>query len=84
MNLNKQVNTIDSREDFVSFVRSLLYNLKEEPDSWENCDIGSYLEAIAGWVEDMDGYYTNQGEPVPQQLNWKVLGQILLAAKFYE
>ena len=84
MSLNEQVNTIASREHFVSFVRSLLYNLKEDPDSWENRDLGSYLDAIVGWVEDMEGYYANRGESLPQQPNWKVLGQILLAAKFYE
>ncbi len=84
MNLNEQVNTIHSREDFVSFARGLLHNLRENPASWENRDLESYLDAIAAWVEDMDGYYENRGEPVPWQPNWRVLGQILLAAKFYE
>lgn len=84
MNLNEQVNTIASREDFVSFVRNLLNNFREDPGSWENRDLVSFLNAIAAWVEDMEGYYENRGELMPQQPDWKVLGQIFLAAKFYE
>jgi len=84
MNLNEQVDSIRSREDFVLFVRSLLRDFEDNPNNWQNDDLKSYLDAIAAWVDDMDGFYQNQGEPVPLQLDWKVLGQILLAAKFYE
>jgi hypothetical protein len=84
MNLNEQVDAINSREEFVSFVRALLRDFKQDPGSWENDRLESFLNAIAGWVEDVDGYYSNLGEPVPDQPSWKVLGQILLAAKVYE
>lgn len=84
MNLSEEANNIQSRTDFVSFVRVLLQNFEENSDSWENKDVGSYLDAIAAWVEDMDGYFQNRGEPIPQQPDWKLFGQILLAAKFYE
>jgi hypothetical protein len=82
--LNEQVYAIRSREDLISFVRALHRNLEESPDEWENIDLGSYLDALAAWIEDMDGYYQNRGEPVPEQPNWMVLGHILLAAKVYE
>ena len=84
MSLNEQVNGIQTRADFVLFVRDLLQNLRQKPDDWENQGIEAYLDAIAAWVEDMDGFYLNQGVPVPQQPDWKLLGQILLAAKYYE
>lgn len=84
MNLNEQVNTIESRADFVLFVRNLLNDLKEKPGKWENSDLPSFLEAIAAWAEDMDSYYENRGEKLTEYVGWKTFGQVLLAGKFYE
>ncbi len=84
MNLTEQMNTVFSRQDFVSCVRALRDDLRENPDNWENSDLESFLNAMATWVEDMDGYYINRGQPVPQQPNWQVLMDILRAAKVYE
>jgi hypothetical protein len=84
MDLNERVNTIQQRDDFVGFVRALSVSLDDERSDWENCDLSSYLEALAAWVADMDGYYKNRGEAVPQQPTWKTLAQVLLAARVYE
>lgn len=75
---------IQGREDFVNFVRALLADHKSHPNAWENGDLTSYLEALAAWVADMDGYYKSKGESVPDQPTWKTLGQIMLAATVYE
>jgi hypothetical protein len=82
--LNEQVESISSRQDFVGFLRSLLDDLRRDPTSWGNRTLESFIEAMAAWTEDMNGYYQNRHELTPEQSNWKVLGQILLAAKFYE
>jgi hypothetical protein len=82
--LDEQVKTIRSREDFIDFTRALLNDLNERPEQWGNADLLSYLEALCAWVEDMDGYYLNRGEPIPKDPNWMVFGQILLAARIYE
>jgi hypothetical protein len=82
--LDEQVDEIRSRNDFTAFARALLKNLREHPEQWENNDLISYLDALSAWVEDMDGYYINRGEPVPEVSNWRVLGQMLLAARIYE
>jgi hypothetical protein len=84
MSIAEQVNSIRSREDFVAFVRALNKDLKDNPQSWENDNLDRFLEALSAWVEDMDGYYLNQGKPVPQQLDWKSFGDMLMAAKMYE
>ncbi len=84
MTLNEHHNAIRSREDFVTFVNALSQDLRTNKESWENGTLERFLEALGAWVEDMDGYYINQGKPVPQQPDWKVLGDILLAAKMYE
>ena len=75
--MENKVDTISSREDFVCFVRDLLQGYRHKPDAWENRDLETYLEAIAAWVEDMDGYYGNRGEPVPPQPSWKLFGEVL-------
>jgi hypothetical protein len=84
MSLDQRVEAIRSRDEFVSFVRFLRSSLGAKGNGSENRNLESYLEAIAAWVEDMDGYYQNRGQPVPQQPDWKVLGEILLAATLYE
>ncbi len=82
--LEDQVAHLQTREDFHSFLHNLLRDFKDNPKEWANDSLPSYLEALAGWVDDMDGYYQNCSEPVPIQPTWKTLGQILLAARVYE
>jgi hypothetical protein len=82
--LREWAGDIRSREDFVQFARALAANLRENPDEWTNADLGAYLESLGAWVEDMEGYYQNRGEPAPEQPTWKTLGEILCAAKVYE
>jgi hypothetical protein len=82
--LNDQVRSIQTRQEFVAFVRELLHNLQASPGEWENPTLESYLEALAAWVEDCDGFYANRGEEVPREPSWKTLGEVLLAAKQYE
>jgi hypothetical protein len=82
--LNGQLQLLHSREDLAALIRSLADDFRRKPEEWENGDLTSYLEAMAAWVDDSDGYHRNRGEAVPDQATWKALGQILLAAKVYE
>jgi hypothetical protein len=82
--LNDQVDSIKTRKDLAAFVHELLHHLRMNPGEWENQTLESYLEALAAWVEDCDGFYANRGETVPQDPSWKFLGEALLAAKVYE
>jgi hypothetical protein len=84
MTLTDYNNSIHSREDFVAFVKALSKDLCDNPTSWENANLEHFLEALGAWVDDMDGYYLNQGKTVPQQPNWKVVADMLMAAKMYE
>jgi len=84
MALVDQVNSIRSREDFVSFVYALRKDFKDNPQDWENKNLGTFLEALASWVGSMDGFYKNQGRTPPSQLDWKILGDIFMAARIYE
>lgn len=84
MTLIEYNNSIRSREGFVEFTKALRKDLHDNPASWENSTLERFLEAIGAWVEDMDGYYVNQASSVPEPLDWKVVGDILMAAKMYE
>jgi hypothetical protein len=84
MTLDEHTNSIRSRADFVAFVKALSKDFRDNPATWENASLESFLEALGAWVEDMDGYYINQGKPVPQQPDWKVAADMLMAAKMYE
>ena len=84
MTLAELNNSIGSREDFVAFVKAMSKDLRENPSTWENTNLESFLEALGSWVEDMDGYYINQGKPVPTQPDWKVAADMLMAARTYE
>jgi hypothetical protein len=82
--LTETVEQIQTQSDFVAFAHALVKNLKEKPEEWENRDLGSFLEALAAWVDDMYGYYQGKGDPIPLHPSWKTLGQILLASRMYE
>lgn len=79
-----EVKTIQTKKDFINFLRALKNDYVENLSSWENKDIEAFLEAMASWVEDMDGFYINQGLPVPEKPNWKVFADILMGGKLYE
>ena len=75
---------IKTKNDLVKFVESLAKEASTASKDWENEDLPSFLEAMAAWIEDMDGYYKNRGEPIPSQPSWKTIGEILKAATIYE
>jgi hypothetical protein len=75
---------VNSKEDFVKFMSSLINDLKDNPQKWENRSLLEYLEAIQSWTEDMDGYYVNNNLPVPENVSWNVFANILTAARIYE
>jgi hypothetical protein len=82
--LEELVEKIQTPKDLSQFIQALHAAFKEKPGEWENAELGPYLEAIGAWVHDMEGYFKSRAEAVPNQPTWKILGQILLAAKMYE
>ena len=84
MIVEQMVENVRSKEDFINFIQELSNDFKSNIKSWENRSVDNYLEAIADWVEGMDNYYINMNKPVPQNIHWKVLADIFMAAKMYE
>ena len=77
MHLPELVRRVDSRESFLAFVAALHADLRSDAASWENPSLDRYLEALHSWTEDM-------GERLPQSPSWRILADILYAAKIYE
>jgi len=73
-----------SRAELVGFLEQLADSLLEEPELWENADLESFLRAWSAWLDDMDGFFVNRGEPVPESPSWQLVAQMLLAARIYE
>ncbi len=83
-NLNAAVNKIRTRQDLAEFVRLLRADLQTDPSSWENGSLDRFLDAAASWIEDMHGWYKNQGLEFSEDQPWRLIAQILIAAKHYE
>jgi hypothetical protein len=75
---------IRARQDLASFIRELAKNFRNNPDEWKNATVDSFLEALAAWTNDMDGYYRNKNEDVPVNPQWKTIADMLMAASVYE
>jgi hypothetical protein len=96
MNANSSVSTsqaqdsklanhgVSSRADFVRFLQAMAEEFRERPAYWENTNLASYLDAMAAWADDMEGFYKTQGQAPPEQPTWKLLADLLLAARVYE
>ena len=75
---------VHSKADFINFLKELSKNYKNSPDEWETKKLGSFFEAMAGWVGDMEGYYQNNHLKEPADINWGFIANMFLAAKIYE
>ncbi|MFY4723357.1 DUF7660 family protein [Streptomyces sp. LaBMicrA B280] len=75
---------VGSREDLAAFVRSLRLHHAEEGMSWENADLPSFLEALAAWLDDADGWYGSTGRELPPGGDWAFFARAPRAATMYE
>ncbi len=76
--------SIKTKEDFISFLNELSNDKTAKDDKWENKSLEDYLDSIARWVEDMDGYYHNTNRTIPENINWQFIAELLYVGKIYE
>lgn len=82
--INTKVHNINTKQDFLAFLELLIQDLRTKPGEWENNNLESYLGAVSSWTADMEGYFINNNLPVPEKVDWRTFGMILMAAKVYE
>lgn len=76
--------TVSSRNDFVKFVEYLNRDYQQKRDEWQNKTLEQFLSGLAGFTNDMDGYYKNMGETVDvERITWRMAAEMLLAATVY-
>lgn len=81
----KSYNNVEfhTKEEFVKLLYELSDSFKRSSEEWENQTIDSFLDALAGWVTDMDGYYINFGRKIPENIEWNVIADMIIAARDY-
>ncbi|MDB5051397.1 MAG: hypothetical protein JWO30_4468 [Fibrobacteres bacterium] len=84
MEIGEKADQVKTKKDLVDFIRNLIEDLQKNKSTWENPTLETYLEAMAAWIEDSDGYYLNQNRPVPIEPTWNNVADMLIAAKMYE
>lgn len=84
MTLTERAQSIRSSEDFVAFLEALSADFATGRGRWTNADLPSFLEAMAAWSQDMDGFYASTGEDLTKVSPWRVMADMLMAARTYE
>lgn len=75
----RQINT---RSELATLVAEIA---AEDTSTWDNSDLGAFLEALSGWIEDCDGYYANTGSKLnADSPSWQLFADALQAAKIYQ
>ena len=69
------------REEFLNFIK----DFRKNSENFENNNLGTFLEAIERYSEDIDGYYSNTKQNIDlDKVDWKVFSDILKGASIYE
>ena len=84
MILAERARAVHTREDLAAFVAELKADFDANRGDWTNADLASFLEAMAAWVQDMDSYYQNTGQRPAELPPWRIVADILMAARMYE
>lgn len=50
---------VKDRQSFIKFLDLLRQDLIHHPETWENKTLPDFLEALASYAEDIQGYYDN-------------------------
>ena len=73
------------RQSFVVFLQLLHKDFITNPENWENKTLPNFLQSLASYAEDIQGYYNNLNINIDADIpNWKVFADIFLGAKIYE
>lgn len=76
------IKKIENKEDFIHFLYLLSEDFEKNLQQWENQTVPAFLEQMASWIEDYSICPANDIEW--NNINFKVLAQILYMGKIYE
>ncbi|MBO9658125.1 MAG: hypothetical protein J7527_04805 [Chitinophagaceae bacterium] len=78
-------NNINSRESFIEFIELLHADLNQNKEKWENSTLETFLETLAQYAKDIQGYYDYSTPGINADTpSWKVFADMLIGASVYE
>lgn len=76
---------VTDRQTFIQFLELFQGDLAKNPGDWENNTLSSFVEAMAAYTSDIQGFYDNTNQNINADLpSWKVFADILRGARIYE
>jgi hypothetical protein len=77
--------TVQSRQQLIDHLFRLLDDFDGAGDLWANRDVYTFLQAVAAWLDDSEGYYRDSGTAGDaEQPSWQLFADALSAAADYE
>lgn len=77
--VESQLATISSHEDLAKFIEMLGENYESNEEFAETA-LSSYLDGAAIFLEGMERAYAKRGEEVPEQPDWRFVGELFYKA----
>jgi len=75
---------ISNREQLIRALNALVDRIAESHEPIENDRTEIFLEALTRYVEDIDGWYKNQGLDIAAVSPWQVFYDSIEGALIYE
>jgi hypothetical protein len=81
--LHAALDSLETRDDFVRFVRLLVESFREPGAPWENAAMESFLSALASAAQNLENYYDSDDEAARNVASptWKAIAGLLFAAR---
>ena len=76
--------SVKTAEELADVVNAIARDWETDGRAWQNQTAGAFVEALAAWLTDMQGYYANRGTTVAAQSPWQVMADAVSAARYYE
>ena len=59
---------VENRKEFIDSIEKMSRDLRENPENWENKSLEDFLEAVARYTVDIQGYYDNTKQNIDVQM----------------
>ncbi|MEY9911410.1 hypothetical protein ABIA35_007662 [Catenulispora sp. MAP12-49] len=85
-----EATTIDSREKLAAFIKLLARDFDVNAETWENASVGSFLDALARWLESAESWANNMKTYRPDLWtdvntpSWPLVARALRVARTYQ
>lgn len=77
--------SVTDRQTFIHFLQLLRQDFLSNPEQWENKTVPDFLEALAAYSSDIQGYYDNTKQNYnADEPSWLLFADIFKGAKIYE